>query len=250
MPKRLTEKEIKERLNKNVELITKFTKINEEGTFRCKTCENIWTVKSIANYAPKSKKPYGCPKCAKKRDIERLKGYNKERTFSNEEIQEKLNKKFNGSIIIINYISMRAQNTFKCLDCEYEFMIKGYSIFSNDRHSGCPNCKTGSNGERAVRTILKEKNIVFNEQVTIKGLNGIKGSPLRIDFYLVDYDIYLEYNGRQHYTAVAYDGNEVNAIKKFNDQKANDKIKKDFLKDKLLIIRYDENIEEKLKGVI
>lgn len=205
----------------------------------------------MAGYVrPNKKDSHGCPACATQRDIERMKKANEKRTFSIKEVQKKLDKKFYGTIEVLEYSSMRSQNLFKCADCGHIFRLKGYSILSKDRHSGCPNCVTGSNGERRVRNFLKENNIKFDEQVTVDGLNGVNGSALRLDFYLTDYNVYIEYNGRQHYMPIPYGGNEKLAEKKFQEQQLNDKRKIEFLKSVLKIIRYDDVFEERVNEIL
>lgn len=69
---------------------------------------------------------------------------------------------------------------------------------------------------------------------------------LPFDFYLPDYNLCIEFNGIQHYRAVEYFG----GVKKFKAQQKNDKIKKKYCDDNnisLIIIRYNEIIEHKLK---
>lgn len=68
----------------------------------------------------------------------------------------------------------------------------------------------------------------------------IDGHSLRVDFYLPLYDLYVEYNGIQHYKPVEHFGGE----KQLEKQQYYDSLKKKKLGNKLVIIRYDEDIEE------
>lgn len=61
--------------------------------------------------------------------------------------------------------------------------------------SGCPKCKS-SKGELAVRMYLKNKKINFKEQYCLTS------ERLPYDFYLPDYDVLIEYDGRQHFDPV------------------------------------------------
>ncbi|QNI20980.1 hypothetical protein [Vibrio phage vB_pir03] len=60
---------------------------------------------------------------------------------------------------------------------------------------GCPTCKE-SKGERQIRMFLERKEISFEREYRIEGFN------FRWDFYLTDFDIYVEYHGIQHYKPV------------------------------------------------
>lgn len=103
---------------------------------------------------------------------------------------------------------------------------------------GCPKCnKKISKGEQKIIKWCEENNIKFETQVPLK----MEGHNLVLDFYLPKYDLYIEYNGEQHYHPVEYFGGE----EKFKKQIELDKIKVNFLKNKLLVISYldFENIE-------
>lgn len=67
-----------------------------------------------------------------------------------------------------------------------------------------------------------------------------------IDFYLPDYDLYIEYNGEQHYHPIKHFGGE----NKLESQKRNDNLKRSLLKNKLLEIPYTcfDKIEQILKS--
>lgn len=108
---------------------------------------------------------------------------------------------------------------------------------------GCPKCnRKKSKGEQRIEKWLTENNINFIEQYKI----NINEHHLSIDFYLFDLDLYIEYNGEQHYKPIQHFGGE----KKFEQQIALDKLKKDYLKEKLLIISYldFDNIESILES--
>ena len=110
---------------------------------------------------------------------------------------------------------------------------------------GCPICSE-SHGEKGIRIFLLSKNI---EYIQNKRFNECKSkNPLPFDFYLPKYDICIEYDGIQHFKEIEYwKGRDTLAKRKLRDQ-----IKTDFcLKNgiKLIRIKYNENIEEKLKIV-
>ena len=116
---------------------------------------------------------------------------------------------------------------------------------------GCPKCKT-SKGENRIRDILNSLNVVFVEQKRFKDCKDKK--PLPFDFYLEDYNACIEYQGEQHYILVKR-GNQT--LEQLNDilkrVQFHDSIKRNYCKEKgieLLEIRYDEDIEVKLKEFI
>lgn len=108
---------------------------------------------------------------------------------------------------------------------------------------GCPKCnKKISKGEQKIIKWLKENNILYKAQIPLT----IEGHHLSIDFYLPSFDIYIEYNGEQHYEMINFFGGE----EKFLQQQENDALKRKFLKNKLIEIPYTffENIEEILES--
>ena len=64
---------------------------------------------------------------------------------------------------------------------------------------GCPKCNM-SRLEEEVSLLLKENNIIFEEQKTFDWLKH--KNNLRLDFYLPDYNIAIECQGKQHFEAI------------------------------------------------
>ena len=105
----------------------------------------------------------------------------------------------------------------------------------------CPECNIYK-GEEQVAIWLNRNNIEYIYQYQVK----IKDSYHYYDFYLPKHNILIEYNGLQHYKPVAFFGGE----KGFEYLKQRDEIKKQYCLDNntnLLILSYNDNIEEKLK---
>ena len=110
--------------------------------------------------------------------------------------------------------------------------------------SGCPKCRV-SRGEEDVKKWLDNKNIKYTVQH--KFPNCKNKLPLPFDFYLTDYNICIEYDGRQHYTKVWGD------FKSYEEQIKRDTIKNDYCQKNnitLLRIKYDENINNKLNTIM
>ncbi len=107
---------------------------------------------------------------------------------------------------------------------------------------GCPMCNE-SKGEKEIIRYFKEKNIKYKPQKTFENCNY--KYVLRFDFYLPEYNLCVEYNGLQHYIPIDFFG----GIRTFNINKERFEIKENFCKENkidLLVIKYDDNIIEKL----
>lgn len=114
--------------------------------------------------------------------------------------------------------------------------------------NGCPKCNS-SHGELKIRKILLENNIAFEEQKTFDECKNIH--HLRFDFYLPEYNLCIEYQGRQHFEPYSFGEKR---IERFNNQKKNDDIKRNYCISKgikLLEVKFDEDLNVKLiEGVI
>lgn len=111
---------------------------------------------------------------------------------------------------------------------------------------GCPICKE-SRGEKIIRDFLIENNISFIREKSFSDCKYKKELPF--DFYLSDYNICVEFNGIQHYKPISHFGG-INGL--LSTQKR-DNIKIKYCIDKnikLVIIKYDENVLNKLKNLI
>jgi hypothetical protein len=79
-----------------------------------------------------------------------------------------------------------------------------------------------SRGEIKVMEILQNAGLLFEQQYIFPDLTASNGTPLRFDFAVFDddgeLDFLIEYNGEQHYTAIAaYGGGKKLAQQKHND---------------------------------
>lgn len=113
---------------------------------------------------------------------------------------------------------------------------------SHIQGSGC----SSSKGEEEVCNILLSNGIKFIREYTIQVPNEINTSGhAYIDFYLPEYNTFVEYNGIQHYNPkMAFGGSF-----KFERQQARDEYVRQYCKDnniKLIEIRYDEDVWEVL----
>jgi hypothetical protein len=195
----------------------------------------------------------GCKKCAK----EYIGLLKKEKTI--------LNFLQIAPIIHNNFYdySLVNVNNFDVLSRKIEIIcpVHGNFIQRIDSHllgTKCKKCQTGkSKGENNIEYYLKNNNIKYELHKTFKDcLSSISKYHLYFDFYLPEFNICIEYNGKQHYECTEYFNNykiDKNIAKqKFEIQQNNDKNKIQFCENnniKLIIIHYSDfnNIEHILK---
>ncbi len=137
-----------------------------------------------------------------------------------------------------------------------EIICKEHGIFlqtpsSHKRGSGCPKCKI-SKGEQVIMNFLDTNNIKYETQYKFEDcLSQTLQKKLSFDFYLVDKNICIEYDGIQHFKPIEKWG----GLDRFEKQTFNDKIKNKYCEDneiKLLRIPYTsfDNIEKIIKELI
>jgi len=106
---------------------------------------------------------------------------------------------------------------------------------------GCRRCKQSMH-ERIVNKWLYDNKIVNEYEKYYPDLKDIL--PLSYDFYLPDYNLLIECNGRQHYEPVQFNGKTIEEAKEdFEIQKRHDKLKEEYARSNkinLLIIGYKE----------
>lgn len=133
------------------------------------------------------------------------------------------------------------------------FMQMPYSHLNG---KGCPVCKE-SKGEKLIRDFLNKHNILFIPQYKFDDCMNKRKLPF--DFYLPDYNVCIEFQGKQHFS-IKYGGfgaSQETALCNLTKLQINDNIKKQYCSNKgieLLTISYNENINEilsiKFKGIL
>ena len=166
----------------------------------------------------------------------------------------KRSKKLNGEKY--TYEKVEITNGIKtkvCLNCK----IHGYfyqnvydHIYGNK--SGCPKCNE-SKGEKSIRVFLENENVEYIKNKTFDKCKYKRN--LYFDFYLVDYNICIEFDGIQHETGWRYNYKTKTINKNIeqskNIQKIRDNIKTNFCKEnniKLLRISYRDY--EKIENIL
>lgn len=111
---------------------------------------------------------------------------------------------------------------------------------------GCPTCKE-STGEKEIRIFLEANKILFEKEKKFKDCKFKQSLPF--DFYLVDYNTCIEYDGYQHSSPINFFGGE----KAFIKLKINDNIKNEYCKNnniKLIRISNIKDIEKEVSKIL
>lgn len=142
------------------------------------------------------------------------------------EFKRQLYDRFNGQYTVLSnvYRDTESHILCRCNNCGNEWEITPANLL---RGYGCPVCHS-SKGERLIRGVLLNNNISFEFAKSFKNL--IDKSPLRYDFYLPNYRLLIEYQGKQHYQPVNFHGVIPKEQQEFNykRQQYHDKLKYNF----------------------
>ena len=110
-----------------------------------------------------------------------------------------------------SYKNNKIKTKIFCTKCQIHFLQRPYSHLAGD---GCPFCRE-SKGEQAVLRYCIENNIRFERYKKFNGL--IYKKQLNYDFYLIDENILVEFDGDHHRKPIVYNGDIEGAQKKFVD---------------------------------
>ena len=209
LPKKTsTELFLKKLLLKKPELLKKY-KFNE-FIYKGYAVKSIVTCLTHGNFkiTPNSLWYNGCPECGK---------LSKRKPSINvDHVNKFLIENTNLRIIKETFTKIADKAVFVCSDCNNEFSSRVSAIlYSNIR---CPYCKT-SKGERLILDYLKLRKINFEFQYRFRNSN-VKNSPF--DFYLLDHNLIIEYQGIIHYFPFKYLG----GYEKLLSRKKSDKKKR------------------------
>ena len=227
---RLTQKEFENRVNKK--WVGEFTVLGKYLTNRTpvlvkhEKCGYEWKI------APSSLfKKSRCPFCAR--------NAKKDTAFYSKEV-ENLDKNYK---VIGKYKNNKEKVKMLHLGCGNNFKMSSNNFFKGQR---CPHCSQ-SHGENFVASFLKEHSIEYEFQKRFKDCKDKRALPF--DFYIPALNSCIEFDGIQHFEPIDYFGGE----KALKEVQRRDGIKTKYCKEKgikLLRIRYDEDVEEKMKTIL
>lgn len=116
------------------------------------------------------------------------------------------------------YVNTHTKIDFECTACEIVFSAEPNAVL---RISGCPECSS-SWGEKYTKQYLIENEVLFEVQKTFPGCKDKK--LLKFDFYLPEYNMLIEYDGKQHFEPVEFFG----GVTSYEEQVRKDKIKTEY----------------------
>ena len=215
--------------------ILEFGSARQPITIKCLKCGNTYTLQYRNNLFNKTRKNF-CTFCG---NTHRPSEFGRGRPLPLSEAQRRLDKEFHGEYVIIpeSYKSWTEPCLIKHTICGKIFSKQPRYLFHN---SHCPCITINSKGENNIIKILDKYNVKYETQ---KRLQGIMKAPY--DFYLPDFNLLIEFQGRQHFEPVKAFGGK----KQFEVQKEIDLRKKKIALEQnydILYISYKEmsSIEE------
>ncbi len=217
-------------INPNIEVIGMYNGALTKIAHRCKIdgCGYKWEA-----YPTHILNNSGCPICGIKKIGDKL------RKTHEEYVSEVFS--FNPNIEVLGiYANNNVKILHRCKIDDYKWYATPSNILQGQC---CPKCNY-SNGESAIANWLNKNNIAHKPQETFE--NCKDKYVLRFDFYLPDYNICIEYNGKQHYEPVDYFGGK----DAFEYIVKHDKIKEDYCKENnilLITIPYFADVYEELE---
>ena len=226
--------EMKERFGDKIDLSKVVYKQNKiKVDLKCNICGCEWSAKPNAILRPNTT---GCPDCANKKRIQ----WNLNNSVLGKDEFVKRAVNIFGDLFDYSeseYINYNTKLKIRCNKCGNNFWLKPHDHLSM---IGCKYCNS-STMESITWNYLQEHNISYEKEKRVDGCRGESGCMLPFDFYLPDYDIFIECQGQQHFVYKDF----------FNDGKLQerDKIKKKWCEDNnkfLYYINYNDNILEKL----
>lgn len=210
----------------NLEILQYGQKVTDQCQIRCNNCGNIF-YRTPSTWIKKD-----CPFCGANKKII-------DKNIYQSQLDEIFGK---DELKIIDEIPKSHQMTVQH-KCGFIHTTSFRAILQS---RVCPICeKTASIGERKILSFLDKNHIKYEYQ------KRVENTRLHFDFYLEDYNLVIEFNGKQHYEPIEIFGGE----KRFLQQQTYDNEKEKYCKNNnisLLIIRYDEinNLEKILSNIL
>lgn len=160
-------------------------------------------------------------------------------------------KRFGHLTVVEQIENKNHQRRWLCLcDCGALTALTSHCLLSGHTKScGCLRSTSVSQGELAIRSILVDNNIEYYAEHTFSDCVGVRGRPLRFDFFIPSINSVIEYDGYQHYHPVEYLGGE----KAFAYLKNHDKIKNEYCQNNgiaMLRLPYTQTYQEMYKTII
>lgn len=137
-------------------------------------------------------KKMGCPKCGV---IKRAKSQMKKKdTFIKEAIA------VHGNMYDYSKVDYKGANAKVCIICPIHGEFWQRASHHVKHKNGCPYC-SASKGEKSIKSYFTKRNIEFIPQykIQIQEMSMFGINKPKIDFFLPQYNTFVEFNGIQHY---------------------------------------------------
>lgn len=205
------------KINPNIQPLEEYINSKTKILCKCNICGYEWRVSPTHLLYSKS----GCKNCAWK--------YNGKQLRKDPEIFKSELNQINPTIeLLTDYVRTKDKVKVRCLICNHEWCSRPSDLL---RGTGCPCCSI-SNGELIIMNYLNNHNILFFYDIAyFDDLYGTSGKRLlRPDFILPELNIWIEFDGRQHFEPVNFKNNKdkEGAYNNFNIIKQNDLIKENY----------------------
>ena len=143
----------------------------------------------------------GCPQCA-------INNRANSHRISQKNSEESIKKRCDeiNCILLDDFVYESAKNTYFNLQCKKDLCSwkSNYSNFVLGKF-GCPECaKKFKKSENKIKNLLESNNIKYVYQYR----DSVWLGKLSLDFYLPEYNIAIEYQGKQHFKPIDYFGGE------------------------------------------
>ena len=215
-----------EYLDKNYKVVGEYKNNQEKVKMFHIECGNTFDI-APANFSQGNR----CPVCF---------GMTKKDTISYTKEVEELTKDYK---VLGEYKNSFNKIKMLHIECGNYFKMNPHDFLRGRR---CPHCRQ-SYGETSVANFLKNNSIEYEFQKRFKDCKDKRALPF--DFYIPALNSCIEFDGIQHFEPIDYFGGE----KAFKEVRRRDGIKTKYCKEKgikLLRIRYDEDVEEKLNSIL
>ena len=158
----------------------------------------------------------GCPDCVSQNNSERFR-------LSPDEVERRIQECGGKLLNKKDYINQAEKNLLvECLECSKPFFTS-LRLFTQHGGQVCEDCSgSESIGEKRIRHYLENKEINFICQKWFPDCRDT--NPLPFDFYVPDYNVIVEFDGRQHFGETNY------FTYSFEETKRHDEIKNNYCK--------------------
>lgn len=165
------------------EYIEGYRGVHQHINVKCNVCTYIFKT-TPGDILQKDRREELCPNCLRIKQMDTCK---QRARLANADRYEYFND-------FDNAWNVRDKIKILCKDCNQisEISISRH-IYDNQ---GCKNCAKYSKGERRIEKYLSNHNTLYIKEKKFSGC--VYKSLLRFDFYLPNYNLCIEYDGRQH----------------------------------------------------